>query len=104
MNTVDVAVFELLEAGGLWVPMLHEDDPEAVAPANAVVIHDGLVGVDNTTNVVTYPVPYGVYHSSLGDEPESESNQRLAWSRGRMSVFFTMTYVGLDRWQARRTR
>lgn len=99
MNIVDDAVFELMEAGGLWVPALHEDD--SAAPADTLVVHDGELAVDNSTNDVTYPLPYAVYHSSLGDDPESESNQRLIGHRARRSVFFTVMYVGLDRWQAK---
>lgn len=102
MNIVDQAILERLEAGGMWVPSLHEDDEDA-APADpdALVVHDGLVEVDTSTKVVSYPVPYVVFHSSLGDDPESESNERLTGRRGRRSVFFTMTYVGEDRHQSK---
>lgn len=101
MNVVDVALFELLESAGMWVPALHEDDDAAVAPEDALIVHDGELGIDNEGNEVVYALPYAVFHSSLGDEPESDENSRLTGNRGRMSVFFTVMYVGLDRWQAK---
>ena len=101
MIAVDEALFELLEAAGLWVPALHDDDPNAVAPEGALVVHDGMAAADNSTKVVTYDLPYAVFHSSLGDEPESAANERLTGDRGRLSVFFTMTYVGADRRQSK---
>lgn len=102
MNVVDEAMFRLLEAAGMWVPALHEDDPEA-APADpdAMIVHDGLVAVDNTSNRVAYELPYAVYYSSLGDDPESEENQRLTGRRGRRSIFWSITYVGGDRRQTK---
>lgn len=102
MNVVDEALFAMLEAAGMWVPALHEDDP-AAAPADpdAMVIHDGLVAVDNETKVVSYELPYSTFYSSLGDEPESEENQRLDGRRRRTSIFWSVTYVGADRRQAK---
>jgi uncharacterized protein (DUF427 family) len=102
VNVVDEALFEMLEAAGMWVPALHEDDPEA-APTDpdAMVVFDGLVVADNESNVVEYELPYAVHYSSLGDDPESEENQRLTGRRGRRSIFWSTTYVGADRRQAK---
>ncbi|MET1061742.1 MAG: hypothetical protein ABWX71_02505 [Aeromicrobium sp.] len=102
MNVVDEALFEMLEAAGMWVPALHEEDEDA-APVNpdAMLVHDGLVVADNTSNVVEYELPYAVYYSSLGDDPPSEQNERLTGRRGRRSIFWSVTYVGADRNQAK---
>lgn len=101
MNIVDEAIFERLEAAGMWCAGLH-DEEGAVAPEDKLVVHDGLVTADKSTNIVTYEVPYLVFYSSLGDDPpDAENNMRLIGRRGRRSVFFTMHYVGLDRRQAK---
>lgn len=73
----------------------------AAAAATGVTIHDGEVDADNTTNVVTYDLPYAVYYSSVGDDPPAEENMRLTGQRGRRSVFFTFIYVGEDRTQVK---
>jgi len=65
--------------------------------ATGVTVHDGLVFADNTTNIVSYALPYAVYYSSVGDD----DNVRLTGRKRRRSVFFTVTYVGLDRTQAK---
>lgn len=78
MRVVDTAVLTALEA-------------------TPVTVHDGLVLADNTTNIVTYDVPYAVYYSSVGDD----DNRRLSGRKGRRSVFFSVTYVGLTREQAK---
>lgn len=102
MNIVDRALLERLEAAGMWVPSLHDEDEDPTPPdPDALVVHDGRVDVDNDTNVVSFDLPYVVFHSSLGDDPASESNERLIGIRGRRSVFFTVTYVGGDRHQAK---
>lgn len=66
---------------------------------SGVDIHDGLMLTDSTEGspVVTYDLPYAVYYSSIGDD----DNRRLSGRRGRRSVFFTVTYVGQDRNQAK---
>ena len=69
----------------------------ALLAATPVDIHDGLVEADNSTNVVTYELPYAVYYSSVG----SDENPRLGRGKGRRSVFFSLTYVGLDRNQTK---
>lgn len=69
----------------------------AALRATGVDINDGLVDADNSTNVVTYPLPYIVYYSSIGDD----SNRRLNGSKARRSVFFSLIYVGEDRNQAK---
>lgn len=74
-----------------------DDAVLAALEATGIDIHDGLVDVDNETNVVTYPLPYAVYYSSVGDD----DNPRLSGRRGRRSVFFSLIYVGADRNQAK---
>jgi hypothetical protein len=72
----------------------------AALEATGVTIHDGLVEVDNSTKVVTYPLPFAVYYSSLGDE-DRDDNPRLVDVATRRSVFITLIYVGEDRRQAK---
>lgn len=69
----------------------------AALAATGVDIHDGLVHADNSTNTVTYELPYAVYYSSVGDD----DNPRLSGRKGRRSVFFSVAYVGLDRNQTK---
>jgi hypothetical protein len=69
----------------------------ATLEATAVTIHDGLVDADNSTKEVTYDLPFAVYYSSVGDD----DNRRLSGREGRRSVFFSITYVGLDRQQTK---
>lgn len=69
----------------------------AVLEGTGVTIHDGLVTADNTSNVVTYPLPYAAYYSSVGDD----DNRRLSGRSGRRSVFFSVVYVGADRNQTK---
>lgn len=78
MRVVDTAVLGVLEDANLNV-------------------HDGLVSADNSSNVVTYDLPYVVYYSSVGDD----DNRRLSGRKARRSVFFSVTYVGLTREQAK---
>lgn len=49
--------------------------------------------------VVTYPLPYAVYYSSVGDD--DEDTRRLSARIPRDSVFFSLTYVGIDRRQTK---
>lgn len=70
----------------------------AALEATGVDIHDGYV--ETTTggsNVVSYTLPYAVFYSSIGDD----DNPRMSGRKGRRSVFFTVTYVGRDRNQAK---
>lgn len=98
MRAVDAALFAHLEDNGFWVPVLHqEEDPIPEQPADTVVVHDGLVRIDNTPVVVTLDLPYIVYHSSIGDD----DNPRLTGRKRRRSVFFSLMYVGEDRNQAK---
>lgn len=60
-------------------------------------VYDGLMETTRTDNVVTYPMPYAVYYSSIG----VDDNPRLSGRDGRRSVFFSITYVGLDRNQTK---
>lgn len=84
MRVVDDVVLTTLRT-------LEQGDDEGVQ------IHDGLVYADNTSNVVTYDLPYAVYYSSVGDD----DNRRLSGRKGRRSVFFSVTYVGLTREQTK---
>lgn len=59
-------------------------------------VFDGLMLPAGTT-VVTYDLPYAVYYSSGGDY----HNPRLSGHSGRSSVFFSVTYVGETREQAK---
>lgn len=101
MNIVDEAIFTALEAAGMWAEGLHDEDGDEPPDADMLRIMDGLVEADNETKVVTYSLPYGVFYSSLGDDPPTPENMRLSGHRGRRSVFFSMVYVGADRWQAK---
>lgn len=78
MRVVDTAVLAALQATG-------------------IDINDGYVDVDAGTNVVSYPLPYAVFHSSIGDD----DNRRLGGRKTRRSVFFTVTYVGRNRDQTK---
>lgn len=69
--------------------------------ARGLNIHDGYMQVENKDAegrwIVSYPMPYAVYSSSLGDD----DNRRLSGRQQRRSVAFYITYVGLDRTQAK---
>lgn len=66
--------------------------------ATGVTLHDGNMTVaTDGVQVITYQLPYAVYYSSIGDD----DNARLSGRRGRRSVFFQVTYVGIDRNQAK---
>lgn len=66
-----------------------------------VMIHDGFFDARPATGLVkvTYPLPYAVYYSSVGDD--DEMTRRLDARIPRESVFFSFTYVGEDRRQAK---
>lgn len=100
MIVVDEAVFTALEAAGFYVPALHTEDEGHVPPTDGrAVIHDGIMLTQPTEGavVVEYDLPYAVFYSSVGDD----DNARLSGRRGRRSVFFSITYVGGDRQQAK---
>ncbi len=78
MNVVDTALLALLVATG-------------------VDINDNFVDADNSTAVVTYPVPYIVYMSSIGDD----HMPRMSGHYGQRSVYFSLMYVGSTREQAK---
>lgn len=69
----------------------------AILEGTGVDVNDGIVDADNSGNVVTHPLPYFVYYSSIGDD----DNVRLSGRKGRRSVFFSVTYVGETRDQAK---
>lgn len=61
-------------------------------------VHDGLVPVDDPdAKIISATLPYLAYYSSLGDD----SNPRVAGYKARRSMFFQITYVGVDRNQAK---
>jgi hypothetical protein len=64
-------------------------------------IKDGFFDArpDSGTVIVTYALPYAVYYSSVGDD--DEDTRRLSAHIPRESVFFSLTYVGLDRRQTK---
>lgn len=62
-----------------------------------ITVYDGHPETDNSGHVVTYPLPYAVYYSNIGDD----WNPRLTGRNARRSVFFQLTYVGEDRRQAK---
>lgn len=63
----------------------------------AVPVYDSFMPVPTDGQVVDYPLPYAVYYSSIGDD----DNRRLSGRKGRRSVFFSLTYVGIDRNQTK---
>ncbi len=63
-------------------------------------VHDGVftaAAPPGQPAVVSIPLPYAVFYSSIGDD----DNRRLSSRERRRSVFFTFTYVGIDRRQAK---
>lgn len=74
MRAADEAILDLLATTGIDV-------------------NPWIVDADNTTNVVTYPVPYLVYESSVGDD-EHKSTARMSGPGDKRSVFFSLAYVG----------
>lgn len=60
-------------------------------------LDDGYVKSDNRTKIVTYPIPYAVYMSSIGDD----DNRRLSGRKARLSVYFSLKFVGEDRTQVK---
>lgn len=50
-------------------------------------------------SIIEYPLPYAVYYSSVGDDdPET---RRICGNIPRDSVFWSITYVGIDRNQTK---
>lgn len=64
-------------------------------------VHDGYFDArpPGETVVVSIPMPYAVFYSSVGDD--DEATRRLSARIARDSVFWTFTYVGLDRNQTK---
>lgn len=66
----------------------------------SVDIHDGeflLSEPDTQRQVVPYETPYAVYYSSVG----TDDRRRITGRSARRSVFFSITYIGGDRNQAK---
>jgi hypothetical protein len=81
MRAADAAIIALLEATGIDV-------------------NDSFVDADNSTNVVTHPLPYLVYESSVGDD-DNDAVKRLSGPGDKLSHFFSLAYIGEDPNQAR---
>ena len=64
-----------------------------------VDIYDGVSVVDISTNKVIYDLPLAVYRSNIGDD--ADDSAMLDGFRTRRSVFFDLTYLGVDRNQAK---
>jgi hypothetical protein len=62
-----------------------------------LAVMDGFVPTENDGKVVNYPLPFVVYYSSVG----VESRLRLSGRRSQRTVGFMVTYVGIDRNQAK---
>lgn len=62
-----------------------------------VAVHDSEVTVDTTTKVVKVGLPYAAYHSSIGDD----ADPRLDGRNTIRTPYFSITYVGEDRNQAK---
>ena len=64
-------------------------------------VHDGYFDArpPGELVVVSIPLPYAVFYSSVGDD--DEETRRLCARAPRESVFFTFTYVGADRNQTK---
>lgn len=63
-------------------------------------VYVAMTGVDVMTGgqvVLSYPVPFATYTSSVGDD----DNYRLSGRKTRRSVFFTFTYAGTTLQQAK---
>jgi hypothetical protein len=62
-------------------------------------VNDGFVDTTQAADSVevTYPLPYVVLYSAIGND----HNPRLSAHNGRRSVFFSLTYVGETREQAK---
>lgn len=95
MRAVDEAVFAQYEANGMWASGLH-DEAGTAKPLGIMAVFDGRAEFDTEDKVVRHELPYAVHYSSLGDDPPTDENARLAGQRGRRSVFFSVTYVGGD--------
>lgn len=72
----------------------------AALEATDVTIHDGLVDIEVGATTISYPLPYAVYYSSVGDD-DDDDNPRLVDVHTRRSVFISLIYVGEDRNQAK---
>ena len=102
MRVVDEAVFARLEDEGMWASGLH-DEAGTESPDTGLIVFDGRAEfeAEDGSKVVRHRLPYAVYYSSLGDDPPTDENVRLAGQRGRRSVFFSVTYVGGDNRQTK---
>lgn len=65
-----------------------------------VDVNDGFVDIERSGDaprVVTQPLPFVIYYANIG----SDHTPRLHGRMTRRSVFFQITYVGIDRRQAK---
>ena len=65
-----------------------------------VDVNDSFVDSDNSTNIVTYPTPYFVYESSVGDD-DNDNVARMSGPGDKLSHFFSLAYIGTTPEQAR---
>lgn len=78
MRAVDAAIVARLEAAG-------------------ITVYPSYVEVNNETKVVTYPMPFVVYYSSIG----IDEAPRLSGRNFQRTTGFMVTYVGLTAEQAK---
>jgi hypothetical protein len=81
-------------------PVTDELDNTGYLSSLPFSIYDSQTQIDPMTPdkvVLTYPVPFATYSSSIGDD----DNRRLNAAQARRSVFFSFVYVGETRTQAK---
>lgn len=85
---------------GVHDPATDQLDASGYLHSLGFPIYDSQTQIDPMTTdkvVVSYPVPFATYSSSIGDD----DLRRLSGRRVRRSVFFSFTYVGETRTQAK---
>ncbi len=74
-----------------------DDAVMAKLTAAGLTVHDSFVPTDNTGTTVPQPLPFVVYYGALG----IEAVPRLTGRHVQRTVGFMVTYVGIDRRQAK---
>ena len=69
----------------------------AALRTTGVSVHDSYVEIDESTKVITWPLPFLVFYSNLGDEFGEE---RLDGRSSRRNVDIEVAYIGETRDQA----
>lgn len=75
-------------------------DDDLLALLNAIAnldAYDGFVEADETEKVISVPLPYVVFYST----PGYDNDERLCGGVGGRVLEFSVTGVGVDRWQAK---